>query len=134
MLILNPDQVTFGGEPWPEVVTVSIDRAAEKAVLEWSDEGPHAVYGDVPEERMTIRVTRLVSVSEIDTPGPGALGELEFFTSIGTSDARRRRVRALGVIERVTYQFVQKSGATQVISMLAISQAGDASPLTIEPA
>ncbi len=134
MLILNPDKVTFAGEPWTEVVVVSIERASEKSVLEWSDNGPHAVYADVPEERMTIRITRLVSASEIDTPGPGALGELEFFTSIGTSDARRQRVRALGVIERVTYQCVQKSGTTQTITLLAISTSGDECPLTIEPA
>ncbi|MCC6284202.1 MAG: hypothetical protein IT439_02695 [Phycisphaerales bacterium] len=134
MLILSPDKVTFAGEPWREVASVSIERAAEKSVLEWSDNGPHAVYGDVPEERMTLRVVRVLSESELDGPAPGALGELVLFTSNGASDGRRRRLRALGVIERIAYQYVQKSGATQTITLLAVSPAGDVCPLTIEPA
>lgn len=133
MLILNPDEVTFAGEPWPEVVAVVVERAAEKSILEWSDLGPHAVYADVPEERMTIRITRLLSTSVFELPGPGALGEVVFFASMGTSDARRRRVRAVCVIERIAYQFVQKSGATQIVTLVAVSGAGNVSPVTIEP-
>ena len=47
MLVMNPRSVSFDGELLEDVTSVVIDRRGERVVVEWSDEGPHAVFADV---------------------------------------------------------------------------------------
>ena len=48
MVWINPSAVTFGGEAIDHAESVSIDREAVRAVEEYSDDGPHVVFADVP--------------------------------------------------------------------------------------
>lgn len=132
MLILNPDRVRFGDIAWHDVLSIAAEAAPERAVVEWSDLGPHAAFADVPEVRTTLKVSRSPQADDLASVKPGQRGVLEFFTSPG-ADARRVRIEADCIIERTSCQFITGKGAVQTITLIALSPDGAADPLTIEP-
>lgn len=134
MLVLNPRQVTFAGERWEDVTAVAIDRDAAREVVEWGDLGPHVALADVPEQRITVKVTQQVSRDDIDSPRPGDAGELTFYLSPAGTDAGRRRVRANVVVLRCLHEIGQKAGAVRVVEMVAVSSDGAADPIVVEDA
>ena len=134
MLILSPDAVRFGSWVWTDVAAVAVDRAGVKVVEDVGDEGPYAVFADVPERRVTIRVTRDVSADDVAGPVPGDQDELEFHTTANRSDASRRRVGATAVVTSVKHEITRARGAAQVVTLAAVSSDGSSDPITVEPA
>jgi len=135
MLILSPRSVWFDGQRWDDVTLVAIDRVAARAVLEWSDAGRHAVFADVPEEKVTIRIARRVHAG---SPAAGenglrcgAEGELVLISAAEESVAARRRVKCRGVVVRVSHELSEKSGCVRVVEIAALSADGAADPLVI---
>ena len=94
MLLLNPQSVKFGAAVWLDVTAVIVDRDTERAAVEWSDLGPHVVYADAPEQRITVRVTRRLVRDTIASPRPGDSAELVAYAAPTAGDAQRRRIRA----------------------------------------
>jgi hypothetical protein len=134
MLLLNPRSVSFGGAVWEDVSAVVIDRAAARAIKEWSDTGPHLVLADVPEQLVTVRVVQQVARDDVGVPVPGEAGELVFHTAPSGSDSPRKRVRAQCVVMDVTHELSLKNGAVRTVKLLAVSSDGATDPITIEEA
>lgn len=135
MLILSPRSVWFDGERWDDVTLVAVDRAAAKAVLEWSDAGRHAVFADVPEEKVTVRIARRVHAGLL-TAGErgmrcGAEGELVVISATEEAPGARRRVMCRGVVVRVAHEVSEKSGCVRVVELAALSADGTADPLAV---
>jgi hypothetical protein len=131
MLLLNPRQVTFASAHWDDVSLIAIDRSPHKEVVDWSDDGPHAVFADVPEQRIEIRVVQEIARDNITVPHPGESGTLTFHTSPTSSDAGRRRITTDAVILRVEHELSLKRGALRTITLIAISNNGADDPFTI---
>lgn len=133
MLVLNPRLVKFGPSTWENVVSVAIDRAAHKQVIEWSDAGPHAVMADVPEQRVTIKVMQELLREDIAAPRPGEQAELIVFIS-PAGDSARRKVAMQAVVLHVTHELSLKKGAVRTVELAAVSSAGSVDPITITDA
>ena len=134
MLLLSPQSVKFGTDRWDDVGALSLDRIASRLTLEWSDMGPHIVFADVPEERVTIRVTRRLHRDAAFTPRPGDAGELVAYTSPSAGDSSRRRVRIESVVTAVSHEISATGGATQVVTLVGVSSNGAADPVVVEDA
>lgn len=131
MLVLNPRVVKFGSAAWEDVAAVSVDREAQRLVLEWGDLGPHAVLADVPEQKVTIRVVQEVARGDVDVPRPGDQGTVEFYTSPASGSAGRRRVNATAVIIDVTHELSLRGGAIRRVTMVAVSGDGVTDPVSV---
>jgi hypothetical protein len=134
MLVLNPRQVSLGEETLEDVGAVVIDRRAEKLVVEWSDFGAHAVYADVAEQRIVVRIVQEVVRADVGGPAPGDEVELAFHTSPTAGDVGRRKVSMTVVVTGVSHELSRKRGAVRTIEAVAISSDGATDPVTIEPA
>lgn len=134
MLLLNPQAVKFGVALWPDVVAVLVDRTPELQVVEWSDTGPHAVFADVPEQRVTLRVSRRLLRDTPVSPRPGDSAELVAYSSPTAGDALRQRLRAACVVTHVTHEFSTQRGAIQTVTLVALSADGATDPIAIEDA
>lgn len=134
MLLLNPETVKFGSATWQDVFAVLVDRAAERSTLEWSDTGPYAVFADVPEQRITVRVSRRILRDVAFTPRPGESAELVVYASPTAGDASRRRVRTTCVVTHVAHELSSQRGAVQTVTLVAISADGASDPIAIEDA
>lgn len=132
MLVLDPTAVGFGGEAWSGVRSVAVDRAADGEQVAFGDDGPHVVFADAPRQRVTVRVVRRLDGGTLEGPRPGDEGELSFETAIGRTDGSRSRVSLVGVVTKVQHG-VQRDGVEQSVTMVAVSTAGDADPVTIAP-
>ncbi len=131
MLILNPRNVRFGSLVLDDVRSVSIDRVATREIVEWSDFGPHAVFADAPERKVTIRLVRELTRDGLDAPLPGDSDTLSLRTSPNASDAGGTSVSASAVVTRVTHELLGQARALQKIEFVAISTSGDTDPVTI---
>lgn len=134
MLLLSPRTVTFAGTTWEDVSAVVIDRAAARAVKEWSDLGPHVVLADVPEQLVTLRVIQSVARDDVGAPVPSETGELVFHTAPAGADTPRRKIAAQCVVTDVTHELSLKNGAVRTVRLIAVSPDGAADPVTIEDA
>jgi len=130
MIIFWPRRVTFGAETWDGVVAVSIDRVGVRAVVEWSDYGPHPIFADSPELRTTITVSMEIMRGVVASPRPGQVAMLTVDISPNTSQSQVRRVTAQAVVVRVTHDLTVKKGAVRTIELLAVSSDGAADPIT----
>lgn len=131
MLLLNPRMVRFGAEMWQDVSAVVIDRSAARQVVEWSDDGPHVVLADVPEQKVTVRVVQDVASDDVDAPTPGEQGELRFYTSPTAAEGGRRRVSTEAVVLSVTHELSLKKGAVRTVTLVAVSADGATDPISI---
>ncbi len=134
MLLLNPRRVRFGNESWEDVTAMTVDRRAVRTVVEWSDEGPHAVLADVPRQRVNLRVVQQVSREDIGTPRPGQEGLLVAYTSPAGSEGGRRRVSCMAVVTAVTHELSLSRGAVRTVELVAVSGSGAADPIVVEEA
>ena len=134
MLVLNPRVVKFGPAVWEGVLAVTVDRLANKRIVEWSDAGPHAVFADVPEQRIEVRITQELVREDLAGPAPGQQAELSLSTSPASGDAGRKKVSLQAVVVQVSHELSLKKGALRVIELVAVSATGSADPVTISDA
>lgn len=131
MLVVGPESVSFGGEAWAGVESISIDRTSVREVVEVGDLGPHAVFVDVPERRVSVRVARRIERSELESVVPGDAGELVFRAGFGRTDAGWREVSLDAVVVRVTHEF-DRNAVKRVVVMVAVSADGASDPVRVE--
>lgn len=129
MLFLNPMSVTLLGKTLDNVTALAVERLATKAVVEWSDGGPHPVFADAPEQKTTITLTRVVAQDEATPARPGDQGALTFRVGAGADDAGNRSYTATVVVMGVGYDLTAKAGAKQTIEMVAVASAGGTDPV-----
>jgi len=131
MIWLNPRRVTIAGEELSHVSVVTVDRKADRVVVEYSDVGPHVAFADVPEQRVTITLVRtLVNEGASGALRPGDKGALTFRTSPSASDAQTREISAEVVITAVEHEVSAKKGAMQTLACVAISPDGASDPIS----
>lgn len=130
MVILNPTTARLGGMLLEGVTLVVVDRSASREAVEWSDQGPHVVFADMPEQRVTIRVVQDVPRGGITVPRPGEAAELSLVTQGEGDDHSRVRVWASVVVLRVTHA-LKESGLTRTIEMIAVSGDGASDPVGV---
>ncbi len=128
MLVLNPSLVVFGATRLEGVLALAVDREAERLVVEWGDAGPHAVFADVPEQRVTVRVEQRVDAPTAAAPTPGAMAALSWTAGGNASDASRTRSTAQAVATRVTHR-IRPDGAVRTIEFVLVSASGAADPI-----
>ncbi len=131
MLILNPRDVRFGSVVLDDVRSVAIDRVASREIVEWSDLGPHAVFADAPERKVTIKLVRELTRDGLDVPMPGDSDTLSLRTSPNASDAGGISLSASAMVTRVTHDLLGRGGALQRIEFIAVSESGDVDPVSI---
>ncbi len=132
MLILNPEVVRFGSVVWEDVASVAIDEAGERVVVEWGDGGSQAVFVDVPQRRVTARVTRRLAEGEVEPVRVGDSEDLVFHTTSGGSDVGRMRVTIACVVVRVRHEVGRGGGGTQVIDLVGVGPDGATDPVVRE--
>lgn len=133
MLAINPQTVKFGASAWPNVASVTVDRAADKLVADVSDLGPHVVLVDVPEQRVAVRVVADLQGEDLNGPRPGDAGTLVFFTSPAGTDGGRKKVSMNAVVTGVRHPGGPR-GFTRAIDLIAVSSDGITDPITIADA
>ncbi|RNC80449.1 MAG: hypothetical protein ED559_01150 [Phycisphaera sp.] len=131
MFVLAPESVEFDGDPWLGVESIAIDRIASREVVEVGDLGPHVVFADVPEQRVSVKVTRKIERSELGSVAPGDEGELQFRAGFGRTDAGWLNVTVGVVVTRVDHDF-NRNGVLRVVTMVAVSPNGVTDPVTVE--
>jgi hypothetical protein len=130
MLVLHPRRVKFGAAGWESVQYVAIERAAQRSIVEFGDEGRGAVFADVPEERVSVRVAQSLEEDDLSPPKCGDRATIVFYTSASGSEARRLKVSADVVVRGVSYEISAGRGVTRFVSMVALSSDGAADPIT----
>lgn len=131
MLLMNPEVVRFGTYVWEDVETLAVDRQADRSIVEHDDVGPHAVFADVPEQTVRIRIVRRLSRDDIEAPVPGEKEDLVFYTSPAGTDTGRKRMTTTAVVLGVKHD-LSPAAARQVVTLVAVSASGDAEPVTVE--
>lgn len=141
MLILTPASVRFDTLTLDDVTLIAVERSAERAVVEWSDLGPHPTFADVPEQRTTVKLSRRVFRGELASPNLGQLGELSFVVSPAGTAAATRKHAAQCVVLAVRYDLVNGASgaakgpiAAQTIELVALSSSGSAEPFVVADA
>lgn len=135
MLITTPTSVRFDTLTLDDVTLIAIERSAERAVVEWSDLGPHPTFADVPEQRITVKLSRRVHRGDLAAPSPGQMGELSFVVSPQGAAAAAKKHAAQCVVLGVKYELVHAAGkgpsAVQVLELVAVSSSGSAEPFVV---
>lgn len=129
MIVLRPDEVSFGSGVWAGVTRVTIDRLSARTLESWGEEGPALLFVDVDRQRVVIRVTQEIEGDDFEDPLPGEMDLFTLITGSG-SDAQRRRVRATAVVESVLSK-VSGFGATRTVTLIAVSEEGDQDPIEV---
>ncbi len=138
-MLITPDIITFGPLTLDNIQYLAVDRAAERLAAEWTDSGPHAVFADVPEQRVTLRLTRRILGQAPASVVPGQRETLTADFAPHSSGAKRRRLTVTAVVTSVDYQFAGADAASgssrstrQAITFIALSPDGSADPVTIQ--
>jgi hypothetical protein len=139
MLIINPSRVMFAGKVWEGVAAAAIDHAAAAGdsglLLGWGDAGPYAVFGDVAERKVTIKIEQVLTKTDVSSPRPGDLGELVLYASVESSEAGRVQIRAAAcVVVRVVHELAGSKGPRRVVELAALSADGAADPVEVTAA
>jgi hypothetical protein len=132
MLSLSPSTVTLLSHTLDQVDAVAIDRRSGPLAEERTDNGPHLVFADAPEQRITIAITRTLTRDEPTLVRPGDMGELRLTAAPSASDARRRTIVATVVVVSVEHDLLNRAGATvarQRLALLALSPDGHTDPI-----
>lgn len=135
MLFVNPRQVTFGSTTWGNVESVKFERSSAKLFVEYSDTGPHAVAGDVPEQKVEITVKQELLSDDLDAPTPGEVEELAFTTGPNSSDAGTKDVTvANAMVVSCDYEVSLRRGSSRTIKLVALSGNGTQDPVSVTAA
>lgn len=136
MLVMHPQSVSFGTMRIDNVTTVVLSRHAVRATLEVTDDaggGPHHVFADVPEQRVTAVVRQVLTREDPLDLRPGSQATLVVFTAPAASDASRRKLSASAVVIDVAAEL--KSGATpaavRTITFVLVSSDGATDPVSV---
>ena len=138
-MLIIPDIVNFGPLTLDNIQYLAVDRASERLATEWTDAGPHAVFADVPEQRVTVRLSRRIIGQAPAGVVPGQRETLTADFAPGGSGGKRRRLTVSAVVTSVDYQFAGADAASgsarstrQSITLIALSPDGATDPVTIQ--
>lgn len=133
MLVRSPNAVRFGNVYLANVETIVVERSAHKTIEEWTDGGPHAVFVDVPEQRVSVKLVRRLDTGE--SPDrvefiPGKDGLLGFFLAGHGGDASPIEVNITCVLTGVRYDAWDEP-TRQVLTFVAYSESATQDPVNV---
>jgi hypothetical protein len=138
MLMMSPRVVKFGAVVIERVVAVAVDRAAAKSAVEWGDGGPHVVFADVPEQRVTVTVRQVLTREDAADLTPGTSGMLVFFTGPTGAEGGRRKISGTAVLMGAESDVRGGEGvdasAGRTLRFVMVSADGSADPITVSDA
>jgi len=129
MIWLDPKTVVLGSAPLTEVRQVSVEERAEKLLVEFTDNGPHPAFADVPERRSVVKIRRRVLGNENLGLGVGDERLFEMRTAPSGTDAAGVTVTATVVLTGIWYRVDRHDGAEQTIEAVAVSANGLSDPV-----
>jgi hypothetical protein len=131
MFILSPREVKFGAAVWSGIALVAIDRTAAETIEEFGDQGPWAVFADVPRQRVRIHIVQeMVGEEAHAAPAPG--DEAVLVISVAPAGRMRsRQISARAVVLSARHEVSLKHGSVRSIVLAAISGTGAADPITV---
>ena len=135
MLITSPNSVRLGNLRLPDVDTIAIERSPRTLAEEWSDGGPYAIFADVPEQRVTLRIDRrLTNAQVLNAPEfiPGFSATLGCFVAASGTHAHSAELTASVVVTSIKYQ-LDTSPIRQIITLLAVSASPGTDPIMLTP-
>jgi hypothetical protein len=130
MIWMNPRNVSLAGQPLPRVVSIAASRRAEGVVAEYGQAGPFVQFVDVPRQRVSLTIERIITEDEPMDLRPADLGTLAFESARSLSEGEGRRVSCIVVLAAVEHTLSTKRGMVQTIEAIAISSNGSADPIT----
>jgi hypothetical protein len=138
MLMLSPRVVKFGAVVVERVVAVAFDRAAAKSVVEWGDGGPHVVFADVPEQRVTVTVRQVLTREDAADLVPGTSGTLVVYAGPTGAEGGRRKISGTAVLMASESDVRGGEGvevsAGRTLRFVMVSADGAADPITVSDA
>ncbi len=136
MLFLNPQQVALNDLTLENVEAIAISRKADRLAIDYSDGGAYPVFADVPEQRITLTISRDLLHNDDDIADaaiPGAQFDLTFTTAPNASDANACIYDIPIIITAIEHALARSGRARQTITCLAISEDGETDPITPAP-
>lgn len=133
MIWMNPSNVSFGGQPLARVESIIANRRAEGVVAEYGQAGPFVQFVDVPQQRITLMIERIVTQDEPMDLRPSQQGTLVFESARSLSEGEGRRVSCEAVLIGVEHALSTKRGMVQKIEAIAVSSSGSTDPLADTP-
>lgn len=134
MYILYPTGVTFGSASWPNVQSITIDRAAQRRVIGHGDSGPYPTFADVPEQVIELTIVQELQAGDgFDAPLPGQGGDLSFKAAKGAADARARSV-VVPIVVLAVKHVISTTRAQRTIIGVAVSSNGVNDPVSVSDA
>lgn len=129
MIVLSPREVSLIGRTLTGVESVTVSRRARKVIEEWSDAGQFCVMADVPEQRVSVTLRRVITADEAWSPAPGQAGAVSFRVGPSAAAPRGRTVSAAVVVLSVEHEAGAAGGVGQRIEMVAVSSTGAVDPI-----
>jgi len=133
MIWMNPRNVSFAGQPLRQVESIIANRRAEGVVAEYGQGGPFVQFVDVPQQRVTLMIERIVTQDEPMDLRPSQQGTLVFESAPSLSEGSGRRVSCTAVLIGVEHALNTKRGMVQKIEAIAVSSNGSTDPLADTP-
>ena len=134
MLVLSPQRVMLDSTQLDDVQVLSIERAAERTLVHWSDQGPHATFADVPEVRTIIRIEQSLHAARSQTlllPGREALLKAGIAAAPGSTP--HTELSATIVILSVKHDVTSRKAPVRTIECIAIASDGSRDPVSLRP-
>ncbi|MCX5688991.1 MAG: hypothetical protein NTV94_04255 [Planctomycetota bacterium] len=134
MLVLSPQRVMIDSTQIDDVHVLSVERAAERTLVHWSDEGPFATFADVPELRTIIRIEHSLHAARTEStllPGRQALLKAGIASAPGST--AHTELSATIVVLSVTHDVASRKAPVRRIECLAIASNGSRDPIVLRP-
>lgn len=130
MLVIRPESVSFGGSEWVGVERVAIESLSLDMGEAWGGAGPELVFADSVVRKTTARVVQALVGEDFGAPALGERGTLRVEVSRG-SDAGRRRIEMLGVVQSVSYS-VEADRSRREVRLVGLSADGTAPAVVVD--
>lgn len=134
MLVLSPQRVMIDSMQVDDVQVLSVERAAERTLVHWSDDGPFATFADVPELRTIIRIEQSLHAARSEIvllPGRQALLRAGIASAPGST--AHTELSATVVIVSVTHDVASRKAPVRRIECLAVAVDGSRDPIVLRP-
>lgn len=131
MIWLNPTNVSLDTVTLEEVRAVAVDQKHDKLIAEYTDNGPHPAFVDVPERRAVIKLRRRILGNENLPIAVGDQRTFQMRTAPSGTSAPGVVLTASVVITAIGYKLERHDGAEQTIDLIAVSSDGAADPVSV---
>lgn len=130
-LWLNPNLVSFAGQPMQPVLSVRLERRPDRLLAERGEGERYCTFVDACGERVEL-VVELEPTAWPEVQQLGAAGELSFEASLGAGEGQRVRVSAAVVLIGCLDTLEPRSGLRRRLRFLARSSDGVSNPILVE--